>query len=276
MFKGMDLEDFNRSFKTEDDCRQYLYNLKWKEKYVCARCGNSKFWKGRTWFHTRCSKCRFDESVTANTLFHKTQMPLLKAFSIAFHIGILKNGISTVTLGKMFSLNQKTAWLFKRKVQEAMGTTFPDEQWAIVNTRFSKIDSIVLTQRGENLSSLQRVSVKIEKKRCARKKKEIITCKPTVEEGAVELCELLAGRYVGENKSVIFYNFKHWITGTHHHCSDKYLKGYVDEFFFKLNFCHQENMLWHRIIEAMICSKPYFIARMRRKRINVGGLKTGR
>ncbi|RZK66911.1 MAG: hypothetical protein EOO85_26205 [Pedobacter sp.] len=41
MFKGMDLEDFNKSFKTEDDCRQYLFDLKWKEKYSCIRCGNN-------------------------------------------------------------------------------------------------------------------------------------------------------------------------------------------------------------------------------------------
>jgi hypothetical protein len=196
-------------------------------------------------------------------------MPLVKAFSIAFHIGVLKNGASTVTLGKMFSLNQKTAWLFKRKVQEAMGTNLSGDKWEVVERKFSKIDSVTLTHRDEGLNCLQRVNVKFQRKKCRSPKKEIITCEVSVAQDAIEPCELLAGRYVGENKSIMLYNFKQWLTGTHHHCSEKYLQGYADEFFFKLNFCKKEDLMWHRLIEAMIRSKPYFITKRRREWIHV-------
>ncbi|RYG27742.1 MAG: hypothetical protein EOO01_40905 [Chitinophagaceae bacterium] len=100
----------------------------------------------------------------------------------------------------------------------------------------------------------------------------MITCEVSVVKDAIEHCDLLAGRYVGENKSILLYNFKQWLTGTHHHCSEKYLQGYVNEFFFKLSFCKQEDMIWHRLIEAMVHSKPYFITRVRRERISEGSV----
>ncbi|RYG40585.1 MAG: IS1595 family transposase [Chitinophagaceae bacterium] len=77
MFKGMQLEEFNQTFRTEDDCKQYLFDIKWKKGYECRKCYRTKFWKGRTQFHARCSTCGYDESITSHTVFHKIQIPLL-------------------------------------------------------------------------------------------------------------------------------------------------------------------------------------------------------
>ena len=64
--------------------------------------------------------CGYSESVTANTVFHGMKMPVLKAFHMIFRLTAKKKGISTTELGSEVGVQQKTAWLFKRKVQVAM------------------------------------------------------------------------------------------------------------------------------------------------------------
>ncbi|RYF97584.1 MAG: hypothetical protein EOO07_39415, partial [Chitinophagaceae bacterium] len=67
MFKDLKKEDFEAKFVNEHDCLQFLYDIKWKGGFRCRRCGNTKCWNGRTKFHSRCTGCDYDESVTANT-----------------------------------------------------------------------------------------------------------------------------------------------------------------------------------------------------------------
>ena len=67
-----------------------------------------------------CFSYMYDESVTANTLFHKCKLNLLKAFEIAFRVSVRKKGMSSCELSKEVGCNQKSAWLFKGKLQEAM------------------------------------------------------------------------------------------------------------------------------------------------------------
>ena len=71
MFQGITIGSFNMFFKSEDDCRQYLFDLKWKDGYRCRNCNCQKSCKGETRFHLRCTQCGYDESVTAHTMFHK-------------------------------------------------------------------------------------------------------------------------------------------------------------------------------------------------------------
>jgi hypothetical protein len=120
MFYGITIQEFNKFFKNEDDCKLYLFDLKWKNAYCCHQCQCKRSCKGKTIFHLRCTKCGYDESVTSNTLLHKIKIPLLKAFGITFRISVRKKGMSTVELAKEFAINQKSSWLFKRKAQEAM------------------------------------------------------------------------------------------------------------------------------------------------------------
>ncbi|MDT8416820.1 MAG: IS1595 family transposase, partial [Lutibacter sp.] len=38
IFKGQNLIEFAERFKTDQDCREYLSNIKWSEQYVCRKC----------------------------------------------------------------------------------------------------------------------------------------------------------------------------------------------------------------------------------------------
>ena len=54
--------------------------------FQCKRCKNDKFCVGKKAHNRRCTKCRYDESPTANTIFNKLKFSILLAFHIAFKI----------------------------------------------------------------------------------------------------------------------------------------------------------------------------------------------
>jgi len=69
IFKGVNSIKFNQHFKTDNDCLDYLAEVKWRDGYYCKRCRNDKFCVGKKAYNRRCTKCRYDESPTANTMF---------------------------------------------------------------------------------------------------------------------------------------------------------------------------------------------------------------
>ena len=42
IFKGQNIIEFARRFQSDDDCKKYLSEIKWSEKYVCRKCGHTK------------------------------------------------------------------------------------------------------------------------------------------------------------------------------------------------------------------------------------------
>ena len=119
-FNGVVLFDFIQKYKANEDCMEYLSLIKWSDGYQCKKCSNTNFCKGKKPFSRRCTKCKYDESPTAHTMFDKCKFSLLTAFHIAFKISTKKKGMSTLELHRKFGLRQKTCWDFKRKVQKVM------------------------------------------------------------------------------------------------------------------------------------------------------------
>ncbi|WP_339678634.1 IS1595 family transposase [Cyclobacterium marinum] len=119
-YKGLSIFEFQRMYPTDRECYKYLAELKWKDGYVCKKCGNTHYCKGINEFDRQCTKCRRLESPTAGTLFHQVKFPLLKAFYIVYYVSTSKNGISSSEFSRKLELRQKTCWLFKHKVMNAM------------------------------------------------------------------------------------------------------------------------------------------------------------
>jgi len=106
-FLGVNSIKFNRYFREEEDCYRYLSEVKWSEKgYQCKRCGYTKYGKGEKPYSRRCTKCNYDESPTAGTLFDKCKFSLLIAFHIAFKISTKKKGMSSEELSEEFEIRQ--------------------------------------------------------------------------------------------------------------------------------------------------------------------------
>ena len=71
-------------------------------------------------YYKRSKKFGYDESITANTVFYGVKIPKLKAFHMIFRVTSKKKGMSAIELGTEVGVKQKTAYLFKRKVQALM------------------------------------------------------------------------------------------------------------------------------------------------------------
>ncbi len=76
----------------------------------------------------RCLTCGYEESPTANTLFHKIKFDLVKAFHICYSVSVFKKGMSTTELSRELNLRQKICWAFQHKVQVAIASS---EQYAL-------------------------------------------------------------------------------------------------------------------------------------------------
>jgi len=119
-FKSLSLFDFQERFPDSDSCLSHLAELKWSNGFRCRKCGHGKHCAGGQPCSRQCTSCRYDESPTANTLFHKIKFDLLKAFYIVYFVSTNKKGVISTELARKLSLRQKTCWAFKRKVIKAM------------------------------------------------------------------------------------------------------------------------------------------------------------
>lgn len=247
MFIGDNILQFNNTFSNKERCYEYLFNLKWKDGYTCRRCGGNSSLKGRTKFHVRCRSCDYEESPTANTVFHKIKIPILKAFEMTFRISLSKKAVSSTGLSRDYKIGQHAAWYFKRKLQVAvqMGRK-QEEVLASPICEATLIGSANGSFPGELLE--RRLITRGEDYLLAFSPADLhrLVCFP---DPAVQI------KFFESN--VVFRNFQLWINGIHHHCMVRYLHGYIEEFFFRFHHRNNLELIWHRAIEGFVQGRPY-------------------
>lgn len=116
MFRDVSFEEFSRIYPDDFTCYQYLADLKWKRKFSCRKCSANSWSEGKTPCARRCTKCGYEESATAFTIFHRNRISLAKAFYMVFLVSTSKRNISSQELSRKLDLRQKTCWSFKQKV----------------------------------------------------------------------------------------------------------------------------------------------------------------
>ena len=67
--------------------------------------------------------CRYQFSVTADTQFHDTHLPLFKWFLATFLICQSRKGMSANQLKRMLRINYRTAWYLCHRIRDAMQAT---------------------------------------------------------------------------------------------------------------------------------------------------------
>lgn len=118
--KELNHEQLEELFRNEDKCYEFLAELKWGEGFTCRKCGNTNHCPGKTSHSRRCTKCKTEESSTADTIFHNCKFPINKAFYIAYNVCKGEEEISTYEYARRLSLRQMTCWNFKTKIQTAL------------------------------------------------------------------------------------------------------------------------------------------------------------
>ena len=113
--------EFQARFPDEDACWAYLMECRWPEGYRCPRCGcaSAAMLGGRRLW--QCSACRYQVSVTAGTVLHKTHTPLHLWFWAAYLMSTPTPGVSALQLQRQLGLRRyETAWTMLHKLRRAM------------------------------------------------------------------------------------------------------------------------------------------------------------
>jgi hypothetical protein len=126
-------EEFLQIFPDELSCQRYIDEIKWREGYTCKKCNNSKFCKGTKIFSRRCTKCGYNESVTAFTFLHKCKFSLVKAFYIMMKVNKYGEEVNCAELARELDMRKSTVWEFKSKIMECKSSKQKDLDFLILN-----------------------------------------------------------------------------------------------------------------------------------------------
>jgi transposase-like protein len=119
--RRLELDDSGGDAAFEQECRDYLSDLRWPSGVECPRCSESSrlLWlSSRSKWH--CYACRYQFSVTAGTLFHSSHLPVWKWF-VAVHLMLsTPDGVSANELRRTLGGSYKTAWFAAHRIRAAM------------------------------------------------------------------------------------------------------------------------------------------------------------
>lgn len=141
--RDVDFEEFSMMYPDDDSCLKFLSEIKWHAGYACPRCRHANFSPGRSPYSRRCTKCGYDESVTAYTLLQNTRLPINKAFYMIFLVYASKGNISSHKLSAILHIRQSTCWAYSSKIRKAM-----KEKQKNGAVRHEGWDSILLLEHG--------------------------------------------------------------------------------------------------------------------------------
>lgn len=117
-----DYQEFLSKFKNEDDCWNYIFEIRWATGFVCPKCKSksNKYWiTEQKLIH--CSPCGHQASITSGTIFHGTRKPLLLWFHIMWWVVAQKTGASANNLMDFMGFGSyETAWSWLQKLRRAM------------------------------------------------------------------------------------------------------------------------------------------------------------
>ena len=286
-FIGVSSVKFSRRFKNDEDCYKYMADIKWGSGHVCKHCGHTHYYQGEKPYSRRCSRCRYDESPTAGTMFDKLKFSLLAAFHVAFKISTKKKGMPSLELSEEFELRQKTCRAFKWKIQKAMQSTYTYPLEGDVYVDESYIGGPDDQKRGRSKESKELVQVALEVipgKVVGRAYARVI------DDASSKSLQCLFDEYVAKDAQVItdewngylpimkqcpnmerrksdegnnfpdlhihIMNIKGWLRGIHHHCTKEQLQGHLDEYHFRYNRRNSMDPIFGLLIKRMVLYKP--------------------
>lgn len=288
IFKGQNLIEFSEHFKTDDNCKEYLADIKWKNGFECVKCSN-KTSQIRKNFARTCNKCSHTETAPANTLFHKVKFGLRKAFFICFEMSTTTKSLSASYMGVRFGVTEKTALLFMHKIREAMKSSENHPMDGTIH-----IDEFVVGGREKGKVGRSYNS----------KKKKVITALELTDKGKIKRMyalkidnfsakelEKIFDKHIDENAKIttdlwkgyrplfkdyditqiksdngrnfialhtMIHQIKSWIRTTYSWVSDFNINRYLDEFCYRLNRSRSKGNIFNNLIERMVISDKIY------------------
>ncbi len=269
-----DFQEFLAQFKSEDDCWDYIYNMRWPEGFICPKCESKQYWITKQRL-IHCTSCGHQASITGGTIFHGTRKPLLLWFHIMWWVVAQKTGASAYNLMDFMGFGSyETAWTWLQKLRRAMVRTGRDKLTGVVEVDETFIGGTEIGKgkqgRGAETKTLVVVATECNGKQIGRVRFKCIPdasgenligfIEENIEPGSKIITDGWSGyrslsksdKYEHEVKTIsgsgqeahellphvhlVDSLVKRWLNGTHQgKVSPKHLPHYLDEYAFRFN-----------------------------------------
>jgi transposase-like protein len=282
IFKGQNLLEFTQRFKTEEDCKKYLSELKWSQGFICRKCGHQGSQIRKDYSRT-CNKCSDTESPSADTLFHKVKFGLLKAFHICFEMATTTKSLSALQVARRYTVRPQTARMFMHKVREAMkssesqpltGSVHVDE-FVVGGKETGHIGRCYKGKKKKVVCALELTdSGKVKRfyamqiQDFSSKSLRPIFDKHIDKEAKVTTDEWKGYRPIGKDYPItqipsdfglnfaalhnLIHQVKSWIRTTYSWVSKKHINRYLNEYSYRINRSQAKETIFHNLITRMV------------------------
>jgi len=283
------LLEWQKRYGTERACEKVLFKIRWPNGFVCPRCNSVKVSYIKTRKIYQCSQCRHQVSITAGTLFHSTNLSLVKWFWAIYLTASDKGGISALRLAKHIDVSWPTARKMLKKIRTAM--TDRDSKYRLkqlIEFDDAYIGGKRTGKRGRGAAGKQAILVAVEtrdgkagymaveavatisKKTVREFLQDHLKAGQTVRTDAFPALNSVQEMHNHQKKvvpaeeasewlplvHVIIGNLKKFLNGTFHGVSLKYLQEYLNEFSYRFNRRFWEPELPLRLLNACLSHEP--------------------
>lgn len=287
------LLDWQKRFYSEHACEKALIKIRWPEGFICPRCNSMK----KSYIMTRkvfqCAQCRNQVSITAGTLFHATNLPLVKWFWAIYLTASDKGGISALRLAKLIGVSWPTARNLLRKIRIAMA----DRDSVYKLSKLIEFDDAYIGgkrpgKRGRGADGKKPILIAVEtrgakagfmaveavdtisKETVREFLQNHLEHGQTVRTDAFPALNSVKEKHNHQKKKVpaeevaewlplvhvVIGNLKKFLNSTFHGVSFKYLQEYLDEFSYRFNRRFWEPELPFRLLNACLSHVPLKLA----------------
>lgn len=116
----MNIISIYKQFPTQEDCIAHLEQVRWRGTPTCPYCNSTHATPIPKEHRYHCNNCNTTFSVTVNTIFHHTHLPLQKWFLAISLVLNTKNNIASRQLARDLEVNKNTAWYLARRIRRAV------------------------------------------------------------------------------------------------------------------------------------------------------------
>jgi transposase-like protein len=110
------------TFSNDDLCRELLERLRWPNKPECPRCHGPVVRLVNSLKVLYCKDCDYQFTVTANSIFHDSHLPLIKWFTAVYLLCEARKGMSANQVKRTLGISYKTAWYLCHRIRKAMAS----------------------------------------------------------------------------------------------------------------------------------------------------------
>lgn len=115
------LHEFATWFSTEERCLDAIYQARWPRGFVCPRCNHNDGIRLKSRIRVvECNSCHRQTSITSQTLFHRSHLPLVSWFLAIYLFAKDKGGASASRISRQVGMSYPTAWFLLQRLRIAM------------------------------------------------------------------------------------------------------------------------------------------------------------